>query len=503
MTIRNVRRKLQALDAGGPLPIYKTKITRVTANPIVFAFVRMAGEVRPWGVVYGRAGQNNPNYLSVPDPRNSDEVRKMAETLAMWFLSEMRAVSQWTASPLMKENASHRDLVQVWAPGSSHIEMLHFLQYQFQVPRKAEGEPSALGAFGRLCGWLFRQSQLRGDQWVVDASRLLAEMFEFPADDYAVSHLGAQLAWLNTPGNLSDKRDAASEAVRQPLSITMSPEFERANLYELVASQTFKDGVGVFDSKVRQKIHELVSKELKLRWDAVLAAHAFALHSDTRKENSALNGIVHDQVTSFCGGFNAPESGLLENDDYTPAATTSYSAFISAKEYLVAERAEQRWIPLVIHDDPEILMDALLDGTALGGTVVGVEQVSIKGKLRTAWQVKLSERSGKYFKRRLLEKYAPYKSPEREVEVIDMRYDEGDWTITLCWDTKPDAVKIHDFQEKCNDEAWLDRKVAFVPNYLEFMYIKAMGALSSANGGANSWMFGSTEIDDGADDAID
>ena len=494
MTIRNVRRKLQALDVGGPIPIYKTKLTRITANPIAVAFVRMAGEARPWGVVYGRVGQNDPSFLSVPDPRNGEDVRQMMETFAMWFLREMRAVSPWTDSPLSKENSTHRDLVQVWTPGSSHVEMLHFLQYQYQLSRNAEGEPSALGAFGRLCGWLFRQSQLRGDQFVVDASKLLREMYEFPADDYSVSHLGAQLAWLNTPGTLSDKRQAASEVVRQPLSITMSPEFERANLYDLVSSQTYVDGVGVFEPKVRAKIHKFVAEELQLRWSATLEAHRYAFQSDRRPENTALIGEVASQVASFCSGFNAPELGSDEEDAYTPPATTSYSAFVSAREYLIAERAEQRWIPIVVHGDPEILMDVLLDGTGLGGTVKGIDSIQMGGFARSRWHVTLSPRSGKYFKRRLQEKYAPYMTPGREVEVTDLSYTDGEWTVTLTWDAKTDPVLINDFEAQSKNEGWVGKKVAFVPSYADFLYYKSMEALSKAKGGANEWMFGSQDL---------
>ena len=206
-------------------------------------------------------------------------------------------------------------------------------------------------------------------------------------------------------------------------------------------------------------------------------------------------------INYFCAGFNAPEAGSLEEDAYTPAASTSFSAFISAREYLVAERAEQRWVPMIVHDDAEVLMDVLLDGTGLGGTVVAVEPTVLAGKTTTAWKVKLSPRSGKYFKGKLQDKLVPYGTPGREVEVTHLQFDDGEWTIELTWDTKSDSVKISDFEAQAKNAQWLNRKVAFVPGYLEFMYQMAMSALRSAKGGANAWMFGAdSDLEGDADD---
>ncbi|MFM2237987.1 MAG: hypothetical protein RL389_334, partial [Actinomycetota bacterium] len=154
MTIRNVRRKLDAFSVGGPLEIYNTRVTRVSGNPIVVAFVRMSAESRPWGIAYGRAHDAEPNFLTVPDPRGKETVEEMMDTFAKWFLEEV-GVENFSKSPLDRAVNNSKGLPQIWFPGSSHVEMLHFLQYQYQVNRNLDTEPSHLGAFGRLAGYLF------------------------------------------------------------------------------------------------------------------------------------------------------------------------------------------------------------------------------------------------------------------------------------------------------------------------------------------------------------
>jgi hypothetical protein len=84
-------------------------------------------------------------------------------------------------------------------------------------------------------------------------------------------------------------------------------------------------------------------------------------------------------------------------------------------------------------------------------------------------------------------------TPGREVEVTDLSYYEGEWTVTLRWDPKSNPVLINDFEAQTKNEGWVGRRVAFVPSYLDFLYYKSMEALANAKGGANEWMFGSQD----------
>ena len=72
---RRSRASCEAWQAGRPLPRYDT-IHHAIMPPdqaMIVAFVRMAGESRPWGIAWGTVG-SEPTIESVPDGRVRDDV---------------------------------------------------------------------------------------------------------------------------------------------------------------------------------------------------------------------------------------------------------------------------------------------------------------------------------------------------------------------------------------------------------------------------------------------
>ena len=82
-SVRGIARKLQAWQAGEPLPRYDT-IHHAIMPPdqaLIVAFVRMAGESRPWGIAWGTVG-SDLRIESVPDGRIRDDVSVLCATFA-------------------------------------------------------------------------------------------------------------------------------------------------------------------------------------------------------------------------------------------------------------------------------------------------------------------------------------------------------------------------------------------------------------------------------------
>ena len=502
MTIRNVRRKLDAFSVGGPLDIYSTRVTRISGNPLVVAFIRMSAEGRPWGIAYGRAQDVEPNYLTVPDPRGKDTVKGIMETFAKWFLEEV-GVENFSKSPLDSDKNDSKDLPQIWFPGYSHVEMLHFLQYQYQVNRNLDSEPSLLGAFGRLSGYLFRQSRLKGNQLVVDATRLLNEMYEFPADDYSLSHLGAQLAWLKTPGALNEKRDAAITVSAETISITMSPELERDQLSKIVKNLDKGGNAESYSEEQSNKIKSILIPELSRRWKQTVEAHELAFN-DSRKFNPGVDTLVASQFEAFCLGFNKPEKQAADGEDvYTPAANTDYSAFTSAREFLTVTNWEETWLPTLIHADVSILRDSLIDGTSFVGTVVATGLMSTGEGMAPFWKVKLSPRSAKYYKRRELARLCIFGYEKYKLQLESFEQVEGNWILTLSWQAPKTAISLGEGKSGLQkDSIWVGESLAFVPQLRSF-FGSNMAALSRASKGAGSFLFNMptlTEVENENDD---
>ncbi len=151
-SVRTVARKLQAWQAGRPLPRYDT-IHHAIVPPeqaLVVAFVRMAGESRPWGIAWGRAG-DRPIVRSVPDGRVRDDVAGLSAAFAEDLLQHMR-VHNWTFDPA-PQKPDPGELRQVWLPNGQHVAMLHQLSYTYSQTRFGGANQDILRALGRLAGW--------------------------------------------------------------------------------------------------------------------------------------------------------------------------------------------------------------------------------------------------------------------------------------------------------------------------------------------------------------
>src|SRR5262249_16804143 len=159
----------------------------------------MAGEARPWGVIAGHPGEE-PAIVTVPEPRDAGESARLALALSAILLPHLPHPEGATEAEEadLAPGASRR---QLRMPGGAHVQMLHLRDCRFARASMRE-EPSAkeLGALGRACGWLFRESTRPAQVRVFDATARLRDAFAVPAEDARQAHLGLLLAWLSTSG---------------------------------------------------------------------------------------------------------------------------------------------------------------------------------------------------------------------------------------------------------------------------------------------------------------
>lgn len=498
MTLRNVRRKLEAFKQGGPIPIYSSKVTRINGNPLVLSFVRMSGENRAWAIAYGRALDATPKFLSVPDPRSREAIEEMMTKFSEWFLAESGVVG-FSSSPIEQGVTEIADLPQIWLPGASHVELLHFIQYQYQKSRRLEEKQSTLGSFGRFAGWLFKQSRLKGNQLVVDVNKLLNEMYEFPADDFSVSHLGVQLAWLTTPGSIDQKREAALLAAKETISITMAPEFENDVLDPLVKDQGEILGIGKYTKEESEKIHQKLIPELERRWKMTVKAHALAL-ADPRPENREVaQKLLPDLLKAFDLEFNKQEAAIDDEEDtFTMSPDGGYSAYATARDFMTVTHFEEKWLPLMVHDDVEILRDALFEGSAFVGKVAKVGSKFIGDKERITWTIELSPRSSRLYKRRDSEDLSVFTLPNRKLQVESFDKREDSWFVTVSWGSGA-QLTLNGFTSVPSDERWIGLSHSYVPTYAENFYYSNLQALKKALDGPLATLFAPAEANEVVD----
>src|SRR5689334_20045596 len=108
-----VARKLRAWEAGEPVPRYDTIHHSLASSEqtLIVAFVRMAGESRPWGIAWGTVGAD-PTIRSVPDGRVRDDVAEVVAAFAEVLLEHLR-VHNWTFDPA-PQKPEPGELRQVW-----------------------------------------------------------------------------------------------------------------------------------------------------------------------------------------------------------------------------------------------------------------------------------------------------------------------------------------------------------------------------------------------------
>lgn len=484
---RDIARKLEAWQVGKPLPRYDT-IHHAVMPPeqtMVVAFVRMAGESRPWGIAWGVVG-SQPRVESVPDGRVRDDVAVLCASFAEDLLEHLR-VHNWTFDPV-PQKPELGELRQVWLPNGQHIAMLHQLSYTYSQTKFGGANQDILRALGRVAGWMFRDTARVGNQHVVSASQILGDSFVFPAQDARTAHLGFQLAWLTTTGDRDVRLSEAAAAERSSVSPTMDPARERDDLSDLV--EAWQEGRRENADVIREAeaISAILHEELQRRWKLAEQAYALMASSD-RPVNGGTGKLVEQAHSEFW--FQHQRIELRLNDPsqgpaFVAHPETDFHGSAAASRYLSHSSADEAYIGYLIHDDRTLFKEALAAGRAFDSEVVDVEDVGEERSTVPRWTVRLDPT----LPHRLREngRVAPYGSRGHEATIIEIDAAGGDLLVTLEWTgrkTKPLAAPM---MMKPVDDAWVGVAVSFVQSDAADLTQRRSQRVWSAANGPGAWL---------------
>jgi hypothetical protein len=292
MKLADVIQRIEAWRRGAPIPLGETLPwpRSAPADRLIVAFVRMAGESRPWGVIAGHPGEE-PALLTVPEPRDAGELARLALGFAAILLPHL-------PHPEGASEAEKADIAavamrrQLWVPGATHVEMLHFLDYRFSRARaREEASSKDLSALGRACGWLFRESTRPGQVRVFDATARIRDAFAVPAEDVRQAHLGFLLAWLAPAGTREARLAAARIAEAASVGVTLNPDVERERLEPLVTRWNANRGDPAEAARIAEAIHAVLAPELTRRFRLTEEALG-VLEDGTRPPNPGLAEVL-------------------------------------------------------------------------------------------------------------------------------------------------------------------------------------------------------------------
>lgn len=508
MTAREITKKLRAWEAGRPIPRYDTIHNAIVSerDALIVAFVRMAGESRPWGIAWGTAA-DGPRIQSVPDGRVRDDVSALCADFGEDLLDHMR-VENWTYDPARGDEDATR-LRQVWLPSAQHTEMLHQLSYTYSQTRFGGPNQDILRALGRLAGWMFRETARKGSQHVVGASRALGDAYVFPAQDLRAAHLGYQLAWLETHGDRDARSRAAGEAELLSISPTLDPDLDRQALGDLVDEWQAARREGKGDRHAASRIADTLEPELRRRWDLTYRAYRILADND-RPVNPGVVGLIKEAQKEFYGQHQRIELRLSDpalGPAYVAHPETDFHGSSAASRYLTYEAADEAFIGQLIHADPELFEEARDTGDAVRGGVVSVTDLGSGRTTRPVWVLRLDP--GVTHRLRENAKLAPYGSPGHEVVVLGLDVREDALDVTLEWTklkTRPLSAGVG---AKPDAPIWVGQEVAFVTSDAADLTRRRSFRVWSAAKGPGAWLThgkfpAQVEIlgDDGASDLL-
>jgi hypothetical protein len=474
---RQVIRKLRAFEAKKALPKYSTIHTVLPDRPAFLAFVRMSGETRPWGIAFG-SEESGPNFTSVADGRDWSAIQSMIEGFSMDFIQYFR-VENFTFDPINKDNLPLDNPPQIWVPNSSHIDMLHFLNYMFWKSRSDDAMDAHRTTLARLCGWLFRESKFTGQQLIVDSGAVLRANYVFPVDDMSVSNPGAALGWLSEKESINLQVAEARQYGQDAAGTTLEPEVER-KLERLLRNKAENE----------LEISLIINEELERRWSIAVSTYR-ALKKDSRKVNPGANLLLADSLKRYVYNFQGPE--LKRQDEslapaFTPHPETDNHGSAAAASYYELQGADSKLLPALVHHDEELLKDSLFSGFAIAGNVMNVTTVpSGPRKKEIFWVLRVEARDD--FRIREGESLAPMGSPEHSVKVTALEFvDETQIDLTLHWKNRKTMALGDDALKVPGADIWLSEKVYFVPLDSSEFDKQAKSKVWSAREGRGAWL---------------
>jgi hypothetical protein len=488
MSTRTIVQQLRAVQSGLPVPKYSTLHLRLAENPFMVAFVRMAGESRPWGIAFGRLQDKSPRILVAGDGRNRDDIAKICEEFGVTLLQYCRTEGH-TFNPITKENIDPSELPQIWVPGARHVEMLHHLEYAYWRVRKGDDRTQPLTVFARLCGWLFRESGRSGQQQIVDASKALRDAYVFPSDDMSLGNLTTSIAWFRESGPLVEKRLKVRQAGQQRVSPTLDPNLDYKTLAPLVEQR----GALLKENKsldaIEKKIYDAIAPELQVRWDSMVDAYQ-VLANDTRRENAGVEKLVETTMKKFVYEFQRVERNLLDPDlgpAFTPHPETDFHGSAAASSYFQMAASDSAFTANLIHDDAELQGEALANGRAFLAEVTEVWNTGVGRSTIPVWQ--LTVEVDEQLRLREGERYSmignissSFLVRSVEIQPDNILLIEGEWVTPKI---KPLEGPI---SAKPVDPSWVGERILFVPTDSSSFDNLKSNAVWKAKDGIGAWL---------------
>jgi len=184
------------------------------------------------------------------------------------------------------------------------------------------------------------------------------------------------LSWLETKGSRTTRYDAATEAEQHTIATSLDPALERSNLDDLVTrwgkAKREDDEPGM--NRAAKSIGLALGPELRRRWQLTDRAVDF-YRQDRRRTNMGVGLLVEASRDQCYWGWYRAETRAISSSGRTPffpSVETDRNAAAAASRFLQHDGAAEILETALVHDDRELLSDAVQAGDAIIGKLTHV-----------------------------------------------------------------------------------------------------------------------------------
>lgn len=358
--------KARAVDAGVAQPIATVAHVHVSARPLVFVPLALAGEANaPLAALVGSSAAA-PELLLVPQPRDRALRFEFAASLAQRVLGYLDG---FPVSPAPDEESAPTadDGPQLLVPNRAGLTFVRMLGRSTRF-RRVDGpypvHPS-VPLLGRWLTWFAERSEHPGSSAAMAATEALTLHWATGQSAFEDNNLAALLGWIEPPPGLTGAeaaRAAENTLVHPPAGPATDPVFDNEVLAPLV--RAYSDATS---DAARRRAETGLERELTTQLTPTWHLMWRAVH---RLGSLAPGASVPVRWEDDCSAFARFATYVAA--DGLPQARRD-GAVAAARRLAQLERAQATFDAARAFDDPLVMADHRVTGEAFAGVVDTVD----------------------------------------------------------------------------------------------------------------------------------
>jgi hypothetical protein len=339
--------RAQAVSEGRAQPIATVRHLHVHDRPLVLIPLAMAGEANaPLAAMLGTSPADR-RLLVVSQPRNRDERFAFVADLASLVLPyvDSFAGAQEPVAVDRGRDVRHRyvDAPQIWVPNTGGADFLKLLGRSTRF-RRVDGDypvPPSVPLLGRWLTFFAASAEVPGSSLLLNAVQALGLHWATGQSSAEDAQLAVQLAWITAGADAA--RDAENGPVAGP---DTDPDFDNHVLAPLISSAS-------------PDLPNVVEELLLPTWEQMWKALALLRGLPAGARVSPRWDLDKDAYSGFVQAI----------DEGAPPQPRRDGAVAAAGRLQRLENAAARYAVQRAFDDPLVMAEHRLAGTAFGGTV--------------------------------------------------------------------------------------------------------------------------------------